>query len=117
MREGQRLKKSMGIPISSRDMSDTLRLSGPSNPGLIQMLSAQKGSWSLKKVLPVFDQDLAYDDLEVQSGMDAVIQFDAMIHAESQQQRDALYHDLRAYCERDTLATVQIHRKLCQLVG
>lgn len=81
------------------------------------MHPAQKGSWSLKKVLPVFDQDLAYDDLEVQSGMEAVIQFDAMIHAESQQQRDALYHDLRAYCERDTLATVQIHRKLCQLVG
>ncbi len=79
---------------------------------------SQKGSWSLKKVLPAFDPDLDYDDLDVQQGMEAVVEYSRMIAPETSESRaQEIEEDLLAYCERDTWAMVVIHKTLSNLVG
>ncbi|MCS4178184.1 hypothetical protein GGP96_002929 [Salinibacter ruber] len=79
---------------------------------------SQKGSWSLKTVLPAFDPDLKYGDLDVQEGMEAVVQYSRMISPEtSNSEAREIEEDLLAYCERDTWAMVVIHRELSDLVG
>ncbi len=77
----------------------------------------QKGSWSLKNVLPVFAPDLAYDDLDIQHGMAAVVKYSEMIASSSEQKQKTLQGQLLEYCERDTYAMVQIHRGLREMVG
>jgi hypothetical protein len=79
---------------------------------------SQKGSWSLKKVLPAFDPDLEYDDLDVQEGMEAVVEYSRMIAPEtSESEAKKIRQDLIEYCERDTWAMVVIHKELSELVG
>jgi len=79
---------------------------------------SQKGSWSLKKVLPAFDPSLEYDDLDVQEGMEAVVEYSRMIAPNtSESDAEEIEEDLLKYCERDTWAMVVIHRKLSELVG
>jgi len=73
----------------------------------------QKGSTSIKKVLPALAPKFAYDDLGVQDGMEAVVAYEAMIddstpEAEADGHRD----ELLQYCKRDTRAMVEIHRAL-----
>jgi hypothetical protein len=77
----------------------------------------QKGSWSLKNVLPVFAPDLAYDDLDIQHGMAAVVKYSEMIASNSTEDQAALRNQLLEYCERDTYAMVEIHRGLCELTS
>ncbi|MCS4134316.1 DUF2779 domain-containing protein [Salinibacter ruber] len=78
---------------------------------------SQKGSWSLKTVLPAFDPDLKYGDLDVQEGMEAVVQYSRMISPEtSDSEAREIGEDLLAYCEQDTWAMVVIHRELSDLV-
>ncbi|WP_259182564.1 DUF2779 domain-containing protein [Salinibacter ruber] len=79
---------------------------------------SQKGSWSLKKVLPAFDPSLEYDDLDVQEGMEAVVEYSRMIAPEtSESEAEEIEEDLLEYCARDTWAMVVIHKKLSELVG
>ena len=79
---------------------------------------SQKGSWSLKTVLPAFDPDLKYGDLDVQEGMEAVVQYSRMISPEtSDSEAREIEEDLLAYCAQDTWAMVVIHRELSDLVG
>lgn len=79
---------------------------------------SQKGSWSLKKVLPAFDPNLEYDDLDVQEGMEAVVEYSRMISPEtSESEAEEIREDLLKYCERDTYAMVVIHEALTDLVG
>ncbi|MCS4047583.1 hypothetical protein GGQ04_002732 [Salinibacter ruber] len=81
------------------------------------MHPSQKGSWSLKKVLPAFDPDLEYGDLDVQEGMEAVVEYSRMIAPEtSESEAQEIEEDLLAYCEQDTWAMVVIHRELSDLV-
>ena len=78
---------------------------------------SQKGSWSLKKVLPAFDPDLEYDDLDVQEGMEAVVEYSRMIAPETPEETaQEIEKDLLAYCERDTWAMVVIHRELSRII-
>ncbi len=78
---------------------------------------SQKGSWSLKTVLPAFDPHLKYGDLGVQEGMEAVVQYSRMISPEtSDSEAREIEEDLLAYCEQDTWAMVVIHRELSDLV-
>jgi hypothetical protein len=67
---------------------------------------AQKGSWSLKNVLPVFAPDLAYDDLSIRHGMGAVVKCAEMAAATSESETRALRQQLLDYCQRDTYAMV-----------
>ncbi len=78
---------------------------------------SQKGSWSLKTVLPAFDPDLRYGDLDVQEGMEAVVQYSRMISPEtSDSEAREIEEDLLAYCEQDTWAMVVIHKSVTELL-
>jgi len=72
----------------------------------------QKGSWSLKAVLPTIAPELRYDNLdEVQEGGMAMAAFREAIHTETPTERKAeLERQLLAYCQRDTEALVRLWR-------
>ena len=75
-----------------------------------------EGSNSIKRVLPVLAPGLTYDDLTVRRGDHAQAIWQALIQCDDPQQREQLAADLTAYCRRDTLAMVEIHRALTRLV-
>lgn len=77
----------------------------------------QKGSASLKDVLPAVVPQFSYDDLKIQKGMGAVLAYDKMLDSTSQQERERLRQQLLQYCKRDTEAMLEIHRALRDLVG
>ncbi len=70
------------------------------------------GSNSLKDVLPVLVPSLSYEDLDIQEGNDAQAVWDEMINTANEEARNNMINSLRAYCEMDTLATVEIHNAL-----
>jgi hypothetical protein len=76
-----------------------------------------KGRTSIKKVLPVLVPDLSYLDLGIGDGMTASIswyraaKWDTMDAAE----RETIFADLLKYCELDTLAMVEIFKRLAAL--
>jgi Domain of unknown function(DUF2779) len=71
---------------------------------------AQKGSWSIKSVLPCVAPDLRYDLLDgVQDGGMAVSAYLEAISADvSVQRKKIIEQQLLAYCELDTFAMVRI---------
>jgi hypothetical protein len=72
------------------------------------------GSFSIKSVLPALVDGVGYDDLDVRDGMTAsALLEDLLIHGTVPvaEQRD-LHTKLLAYCERDTLAMVELFRRL-----
>jgi hypothetical protein len=75
-----------------------------------------EGSNSIKRVLPVLAPGMTYDDLAVRRGDQAQAIWQALIRCDDAEQRDRLGAELTAYCERDTLAMVAIHRALTRLV-
>ena len=76
----------------------------------------QRGSWSIKKVLPTIAPELDYSDLEVGDGVTAQL---AWLEARSGQctpeRRAQIAASLAAYCERDTWAMVVLLRRLNSL--
>lgn len=77
---------------------------------------AFEGSNSIKKVLPVLVPEMSYDDLDVKRGDQAQAVWQSLLHTKDAAQREALAAQLRAYCERDTLAMAAIHKALARLV-
>jgi hypothetical protein len=77
---------------------------------------AFEGSNSIKKVLPVLVPELSYDDLMVKRGDQAQAVWQMLLHAKDAQRQQELADQLRAYCERDTLAMWAIHERLGRLV-
>ncbi len=77
---------------------------------------AFEGSNSIKRVLPVLVPGLGYDDLAVQRGDQAQAAWQELIHCRDAARAAELAAGLRAYCGRDTLAMVEIHRALRRLV-
>lgn len=78
----------------------------------------QRGSWSIKAVLPTIAPELAYNTLDVQSGTDAQASYLEAIDPETTVERTAeLRRGLFAYCERDTLAMKVILDKLERHAG
>jgi hypothetical protein len=74
---------------------------------------AFNGSYSVKAVLPAVAPHLAYDDLEIQEGMMASLQFHRMAFGDGDAAEKAKIRTaLLAYCERDTLAMVELRRVL-----
>jgi hypothetical protein len=72
-----------------------------------------QGSYSIKKVLPIFT-DLSYSDLEISNGSQALVTYaklPQMDHATKKATLDAMV----AYCKQDTWAMVEIHNALWQL--
>jgi hypothetical protein len=75
------------------------------------------GSNSIKNVLPVLAPELDYADLNIRQGDDAQAAWLAMLEAMDLAQRRQFRANLRAYCQRDTLAMVAIHQALLRLVA
>lgn len=72
-----------------------------------------KGSWSIKKVLPVLVPELNYDDLEVGNGEDASVGwFEAVYGGKNSPEFEKA---LLEYCKLDTLAMVKIYEFLINL--
>lgn len=73
----------------------------------------QRGSWSIKAVLPTIAPELDYASLEVKDGGNAQ---EAWLEAAAPEchplRREALAEALKAYCERDTWAMVAVARAL-----
>lgn len=73
----------------------------------------QRGSWSIKAVLPTIAPKLDYAALEVKDGGNAQAAWEEAAAADcAPQRREALAEALRAYCERDTWAMVAVARGL-----
>jgi hypothetical protein len=67
------------------------------------------GSWSIKDVLPTIAPELAYDNLEVGDGTQAMRFFAELMNPVlSLARRASLRESLLRYCERDTLAMVKM---------
>jgi hypothetical protein len=72
-----------------------------------------KGSASIKKVLPVMCPGFSYDDLEIQNGTMAMDIWDKMIFGnKTEQEKEEIKNNLLEYCKLDTLAMVEIFKKL-----
>lgn len=75
------------------------------------------GSASIKNVLPVLLPELTYKTLSIQNGTMALSEWEKIIKGEvALRDLDQTKKDLLAYCELDTFAMVEIHRKLKELV-
>jgi CRISPR/Cas system-associated exonuclease Cas4 (RecB family) len=73
----------------------------------------QRGSWSIKAVLPTIAADLDYGALEVKDGGDAQTAWlEAADPACDPLRREALEEALKAYCARDTWAMIAVARAL-----
>lgn len=67
------------------------------------------GSFSLKSVVPALVPNLAYDDLEIADGGVASLAYAEMqVPETTSQRRSELSAALLAYCERDTLALLEL---------
>jgi GAF domain-containing protein len=74
---------------------------------------AFNGSYSIKSVLPAVVPSLGYDDLSIQAGGQAAAEYYRMVFIESDWvERDSIREALLRYCERDTLAMVELRRVL-----
>jgi hypothetical protein len=76
------------------------------------------GSFSIKDVLPVIDPSLNYHQLQdVHDGSEAGVVWNKALAESDEELRNKAFSSLKAYCELDTKAMVQIHRhleKLCK---
>jgi hypothetical protein len=71
------------------------------------------GSFSLKYVLPALVPEMSYENLSIQEGMQASIEYLRMIDSATPEDEKArLRQDLLTYCGQDTLAMVKIRDKL-----
>lgn len=73
---------------------------------------AMKGSYSIKKVLPALVPELSYADLNIQEGGTASNTFASMLTGEFMGDVAQTRTDLLEYCKLDTLAMVEILKKL-----
>lgn len=74
----------------------------------------QRGSWSIKAVLPTVAPELDYGGLDVQDGGQAQTAWLEIAAGADPARRAELERGLLAYCERDTWAMVVLARRLCE---
>ena len=75
------------------------------------------GSSSIKKVLPALVPELTYDNLGIQEGEAAARRWKEVTLGDvSKAEREKVYSDLTEYCKLDTLAMLEIHKKLQNLI-
>ncbi|WP_284220646.1 DUF2779 domain-containing protein [Brevundimonas denitrificans] len=73
----------------------------------------QRGSWSIKAVLPTIAPELDYGGLQVKDGEQAQAAWREITGGADEVRRTQLERGLLAYCERDTWAMVVLARRLC----
>lgn len=77
-----------------------------------------RGSASIKNVLPVLLPELSYKSLEIQDGTMALSEWEKMIKGEmSDEQKSNTRKNLLKYCALDTLAMVELYKKLKEESG
>ncbi len=74
-----------------------------------------KGSWSIKSILPVMIPWLSYKELNIQGGGDASASYRKLIELKTTEEKENLKKDMLQYCGLDTLAMVEIFKKLDQI--
>ncbi len=75
-----------------------------------------RGSYSIKRVLPVLVPDLSYEGLAIADGDAAVAQFARMALGQYEAEEVAVIRkQLREYCEMDTRAMVRLHQRLLEI--
>jgi hypothetical protein len=75
-----------------------------------------KGSSSIKAILPVLVPELSYKDIDIQNGQVASVRwYDAVTNAVDDIDANKIFNDLLKYCCLDTLAMVEIYRRLMSL--
>lgn len=75
------------------------------------------GSASIKKVLPVMVPELSYKNLEVQDGTMAMSEWERSVQSDLDKEvKEQIRANLLKYCELDTVAMVEIHKKLRELL-
>ena len=75
-----------------------------------------EGSARIKQVLPVMCPELSYKDLGIQEGGSAQrLWMEAVLDDKRADQKEQILADLIEYCKLDTLAMVEIYRKLVAL--
>ena len=75
------------------------------------------GSFSLKNVLPALVPGLGYDDLSVADGRVAAALYQRAIANPNLAERQQTFAALRTYCQRDTLATLELRKALTALAS
>lgn len=76
------------------------------------------GSFSIKAVAPALAPALRYDDLPIRDGLAAAQAYERVLRGHVPAvEAAAITADLRAYCARDTMAMVQLHRALRTLTA
>jgi hypothetical protein len=73
-----------------------------------------QGSYSIKKVLPIFT-DLSYNDLEISNGSQALVTY-AKLPQMDETTKKATLEAMVAYCKQDTWAMVEIYKELRRLI-
>ena len=76
---------------------------------------AFRGSFSIKGVLPALVPESGYDDLSIADGQTAAARYVGALGSADSAERRRTFEELRAYCERDTLAMVELRRALARL--
>lgn len=72
-----------------------------------------KGSASIKNVLPVLVPELSYKNLGIQEGGSAQrLWMEAILDGKRINEKEKILSDLHEYCKLDTLAMVEIYRRL-----
>jgi len=71
-----------------------------------------RGSFSIKSVLPVLVPGMGYNDLEIPDGQAASVNYMQALRNSDRRERQRTFRNLRAYCERDTLAMVRLREAL-----
>lgn len=71
-----------------------------------------RGSFSLKNVLPALVPGAGWDELEIAEGQTASLLYEQALDAADEDYRNQVFDNLRKYCHRDTLATVEVRRVL-----
>jgi len=79
---------------------------------------AFRGSYSIKRVLPVLVPNLSYDGLPIGDGGTAVAKFARMALGQYDSDQAAeIRRQLLRYCHLDTLAMVELHRRLLEIAA
>ncbi|MFH1544041.1 MAG: DUF2779 domain-containing protein [Patescibacteria group bacterium] len=79
-----------------------------------------KGSYSIKKVLPVLVPGLSYDGMDIAEGATAMAKWYEMVYKidkDEKDQKEKIRKDLLKYCELDTLAMVRIFERLWEIIN
>lgn len=74
------------------------------------------GSHSIKSVLPVLCSEFSYKELEISNGTDAVRGYLKFLENDTtKEEKEKIKKDLFAYCNLDTLAMVEIYKKIKEI--